>query len=131
MFEGSCLCGAVRYEIDGDIGPIGLCHCRNCRKANGSAFNAAAEVAAKDFRLRTGQDAVRAYESSPGVHRVFWGGCGSPLYSRRDATPESIRLRIGTLDTPVPGKPVMQIFTSEKAEWHDLATDIPAYAERP
>lgn len=131
MLEGSCLCGAVRYEINGNIGPIAMCHCRNCRKASGTAFNTAAEVAAKDFRLVQGTDALADYESSPGVHRVFCGRCGSPLFSRRDATPDSIRLRLGALDTPVDGKPVMQIFTGEKAEWHDLNPDIPAYDERP
>ena len=41
------------------------------------------------------------------------------------------RLRLGTLDTPVAGKPTAQIFVSEKAEWFDLNDEIPAYAERP
>jgi hypothetical protein len=130
MHSGSCLCGAVRYEIDGDLGPMGMCHCKRCQKASGTAFNAVAEVATADFRLE-GRDAVVEYLSSPGVYRAFCGRCGSPLYSRRDATPDFIRLRIGTLDTPVTGRPAAQIFTAEKAEWHDLDESIPSYAERP
>jgi len=27
MIRGSCLCGGVRYAIDGDLGPVALCHC--------------------------------------------------------------------------------------------------------
>jgi hypothetical protein len=131
MHRGSCLCGSVLYEITGDLGPLALCPCRNCRKASGSAFNAAAEVAAGDLRVVSGADAMAEYESSPGVFRVFRGRCGSPLFSRRTATPQSYRLRVGTLDTPVAGKPTAQIFASEKAEWFDLDDDIPAYAERP
>lgn len=131
MYEGSCLCGAVRYELNGEIGPLAMCHCRNCRKASGTAFNTAAEVATKEFRLLTGENALAEFESSPGVYRVFCRHCGSPLFSRRDATPESIRLRIGSLDTPVMARPAAQIFVSEKAEWHDVNPDIPAYAERP
>jgi hypothetical protein len=131
MHRGSCLCGSVLYEITGDLGPLALCHCRNCRKASGSAFNAAAEVAAGDLRVVNGADAMAEYESSPGVFRVFCGRCGSPLFSRRTATPQSYRLRVGTLDTPIAGKPAAQIFASEKAEWFDLDDDIPAYAERP
>lgn len=131
MHKGSCLCGAVRYEVDGEIGPIAMCHCRNCRKASGTAFNAAAEVAMKDFRLLSGDDALAGYDSSPGIHRMFCGRCGSPIYSRRDAMPDAIRLRVGTLDTPLDTRPVAQTFVSEKAEWHDLNPDIPAYAERP
>ena len=38
MLEGSCLCGAFRFEVRGEPGPIGMCHCRNCRKASGTAF---------------------------------------------------------------------------------------------
>jgi hypothetical protein len=38
MLSGSCLCGAIRYEIDGKIGPVGHCHCVTCRKAQGGAF---------------------------------------------------------------------------------------------
>lgn len=38
MLTGACLCGGVRYEIDGKIGPVGHCHCLTCRKAQGGAF---------------------------------------------------------------------------------------------
>jgi hypothetical protein len=131
MHQGSCLCGSVRYEIAGDLGPIAFCHCKLCQKASGSAFNAASQVATSDFHIVGGQDALAEYESSPGVFRVFCGQCGSPLFSRRDATPEFIRLRLGTLDTPVEGRPEAQIFVSEKADWFDLDDRIPAYAERP
>ena len=126
-----CLCGAVRYALTGPPLRAGICHCLDCRKASGTAFNTAAEVSFADFHLLQGADALAEYASSPGIHRVFCGRCGSPLYSRRDATPETIRLRLGTLDTPVDGKPVMQIFTVGKAEWHVLDPAIPAYAERP
>ena len=48
--SGSCLCGAIRYEIRGELGPIVLCHCAQCRKAQGSAFASNAAVKATDFR---------------------------------------------------------------------------------
>ena len=50
MHSGSCLCGAIRYEIRGELGPIVLCHCAQCRKAQGSAFASNAAVKATDFR---------------------------------------------------------------------------------
>lgn len=130
MNQGSCLCGAVRYEFEGEIGPVMMCHCRPCRKANGSAFNAATGVRTEDFRLLSGQEALAEFSSSPGVYRVFCGKCGSPLYSRRDAMPELLRLRVGTLDTPVP-EPSAHIFVSEKAEWFPICDSLPQYPERP
>lgn len=129
MHAGSCLCGAVRYEVHGQLGPITVCHCRKCRKANGSAFNAVAPIARADLRLLGGKDALAEFESSPGVHRVFCTGCGAQLYSRRDAMPDTLRLRLGTLDTPVEGEPIQHIFTAHKAEWYAIPGDAPQYPE--
>jgi hypothetical protein len=131
MHQGSCLCGAVRYEIDGEPGPIMFCHCRPCRKANGSAFNAAVPVRKDQLRIVSGEEAMKEYESSPGVYRVFCGGCGAPLFSKRDSMPDLLRFRLGTLDTPVAGKPTAHIFVAEKAEWYDICDDLPQHAERP
>jgi len=130
MHSGSCLCGAVRYEVHGELGPITVCHCRKCRKANGSAFSGVAPITRRDLHLLSGKDALSEFESSPGVHRVFCRGCGAQLFSRRGAMPELLRLRLGTLDTPVAGNPVQHIYTAHKAEWYDIPGDAPQYPER-
>lgn len=130
MHVGSCLCGAVRYEVHGELGPITVCHCRRCQKATGSAFNAVAPIATDDLHLLSGKDALAEHESSPGVHRVFCGRCGSPLYSRRDAMPDMLRLRLGTLDTPVSGTPGKHIYTAYKAGWFDIHDDAPQFPEQ-
>ncbi len=131
MYQGCCLCGAVHYEVQGELGAIGVCHCKRCRKSNGTAFNAVVPVRTQDFHLQSGQEALKEYTSSPGVHRVFCGVCGSPLYSRRDAQPELLRLRLGTLDTPVSGKPAAHIFVADKAEWYEIHDDAPKYEQMP
>jgi hypothetical protein len=131
MHAGSCLCGAVDYEVRGELGPISVCHCKRCRKSNGSAFNAVAAVRTQDFHLQSGREALKEYTSSQGVHRVFCGACGSPLYSRRDVQPELLRLRLGTLDTAVGTKPVVHIFVTDKADWYEIHDDAPQYAQRP
>lgn len=125
--RGSCLCGGVRYEVAGAIGPATLCHCAACRKAQGSAYVAAAPVAAADFRLLAGEDLLTAYASSPGKHRVFCRRCGSPLYSRKDDRPETLRLRLGTLDTPLGARPAAHIWVSDMADWDRIDDDLPRY----
>src|SRR5512146_3250228 len=105
MLKGSCLCGAVRYELDGELGPISCCHCSMCRKAQGSAFATNAPVDAARFRITEGAASLRAYRSSPEKERVFCATCGSPLYSRHDARPEVVRIRVGTLDGPIAARP--------------------------
>ena len=131
MHQGSCLCGAVKYEIKGEPGPVMFCHCSKCRKANGSAFNAASLVNTADFKLVSGRKHLAEFESGAGVWRVFCKTCGSPLYSRRSAMPEAIRLRIGTLDTPVAGKVSGHIYVGSKAEWFEIFDEAPQFAERP
>jgi hypothetical protein len=98
MLEGGCLCGGVRFAIDGKLGPAGHCHCSQCRRASGAAFASNAPVRTRYFTLRSGAELVREYESSPGKYRAFCCRCGSPLYSRRESEPALRRIRLGTLD---------------------------------
>jgi hypothetical protein len=128
MIKGSCLCGTIRYEIRGELGPIVLCHCAQCRKAQGSAFAANAAVRTSDFAVVAGSDALVAYHSSPGKTRHFCRECGSPIISTRDSVPGFVRVRIGTLDSPLDARPSAHIFAASKAEWEDISDDLPRYA---
>ncbi|MCD1125670.1 GFA family protein [Jinshanibacter sp. LJY008] len=131
MLKGSCLCGAVTYQLDEPINQLFFCHCSKCRKATGTAFNSAALIHSDKFTLLTGKASLKSFSSTPGVHRIFCGECGSPLYSARDNQPEAYRLRIGTLDTHINPAEKMHIFTASKAEWEDLCDDNPKFEERP
>lgn len=128
---GGCLCGAVRYEIAGAIEKIVYCHCQRCRKASGSAFVAVAPVLQSNFAITQGQQHLKNYQSPAGVSRVFCGECGSPIIGYRDSDPGNIRLRIGSLDTPLEEKVSAHIFVASKAEWYDIHDHAPQYDERP
>jgi len=131
MHKGSCLCGAVRYEVRGDLGTAVYCHCSRCRKASGTAFASNAVIAARDFVVVQGEDALRTFSTPQGVHRVFCSKCGSPLTSSRDSLPDVLRLRLGSLDTPVPAAPSAHIFVGSKAAWWEIRDQLPQHAERP
>ncbi|MGV0886725.1 GFA family protein [Acinetobacter venetianus] len=130
IFQGSCLCGGIHYEIHGEIGDVIQCHCQRCRKANGTAFATNAPISSAAFKITQGENLVKKFATS-GVYRWFCGECGSPLISSRDAQPELYRLRIGTLDTPLQQKPQMHIFVGSKAEWDCITDDLPQFEERP
>ena len=66
MLQGSCLCGSIRYEIQGELGPSVYCHCVQCRKASGASVTTNAGVATGDFRFVKGEALVGEFESSPG-----------------------------------------------------------------
>jgi len=123
MFTGSCLCGGIRFAIDGQLGAIQLCHCAQCRKAQGTPFAANTPVAAAAFKLQSGAELMNHFESSPGKQRAFCSRCGSPIYSRRASLPDVLRIRTGLLDQPLPVKPAWHAFVADKANWWTLADD--------
>ena len=131
MYKGSCLCGAVHYEISGSLGPVVVCHCSRCRKASGSAFNAMSPVPSSNFRIVRGEESLRIYSNDSGIHRIFCGACGSPIIGKRDSIPETVRVRIGTLDTTIEKKIAAHIFVGSKAEWYEILDDAPQHTERP
>jgi hypothetical protein len=129
MYEGSCLCGRVRYQIEGELGEFGYCHCRSCQKASGSAYAANAPIQRDLFRLISGSSELRQFESSPGKVRVFCGHCGSPLYAYLHASPEILRIRLGSLDTPYDERPKAHTWMSEGARWEAIEEVLPRYPE--
>lgn len=130
MHQGSCLCGDVRYQIEGELSPIQLCHCSQCRRAQGTPFASNIPVPESAFRLLNGAERLQAYESSPGKQRVFCSRCGSPIYSRTSKLPGVLRIRAGGLEGEVASSPGWHIHAGSKANWWELDDDLPQYAER-
>lgn len=97
-YTGSCLCGGVQFRIAGKLEPIQVCHCVQCRKAQGTAVATNVPVSTHEFTLAQGADLLSTFESSPGKKRVFCKVCGSPLYSTRDSLPDVLRIRIGLIN---------------------------------
>jgi hypothetical protein len=72
-----------------------------------------------------GEELLRSWESSPGVHRFFAGCCGSPIYKRQDATPEFLGFRLGTLDTDPSAKAGLHFMVGSKAPWVEICDGLP------
>ena len=99
--HGSCLCGGIRFTIQGPLAAIQVCHCSQCRQAQGGPVATNIPVEASALAFSQGQDLLQRYESSPGKVRAFCKVCGSPVYSQRDALPSILRIRAGLLQEPV------------------------------
>lgn len=128
--EGSCFCGAVAYEADGLSTPIGHCHCRTCQKTHSAAFATTARTPYEGFAWTRGAYIVANIESSPGKLRWFCPKCGTHLVAEKPA--EKVRiLRIGSIDSPLPSKPVVHIWTSHKADFFDFGDGLPQFEEFP
>lgn len=129
--SGRCLCGRVRFVITGKLGPVGYCHCSQCRRASGTAFAANADVRRSDIAFDSGLDEVTEYESSPGKFRAFCARCGSPIYSRTASDAERLRVRLGALEQDPGRRALAHCWVGSKAPWFEISDQLPQFAEGP
>ena len=130
MNEGRCLCGAVRYQIDGPFSSMLHCHCSMCRKHHGTAFATFVAAPLEGFRFKAGESAVGRYDSSANFHRSFCTVCGSVVPEQMAAIGQVIALA-GNLDGDLGITPQMHMFTGSKAPWYEITDDLPQHAEWP
>jgi len=131
-FAGSCLCGAVSYEITGTPFAFFHCHCRRCRKSNGTGHASNVLLKPESFTWTAGEDNLGGFQV-PDAERfrtVFCKTCGSPLPR---ATPDLSMAVIpaGSLDTEPPLKPTARIFWDSRTDWSCAEGGVPAWAEYP
>lgn len=121
-FQGSCLCGAVKYEIRSRPKALSHCHCSQCRKGHGAAFASYGSVLRKDLHLVQGADDIKSYSSSVSVLRQFCAHCGSSLFWSKSQGEYSdwISIALGTLDTPFTSEKQKHIQVISKAPWYEI-----------
>ena len=123
---GSCLCGAVRFEVEGDFEKFFLCHCEHCRKDTGSAH--AANLFSSVARLRwvAGEDKTTLFTLPSTRHsKCFCSVCGSALPILQ-MEGQVLVVPAGSLDTEVPLRPDAHLFDSSRASWDKALEEIPA-----
>lgn len=116
---GSCLCGRVRYRIDGPLSPVVACHCSQCRKASG--HHVAATTVLRDDLVIEGE--VRWYASSAGAQRGFCPVCGSNLFW--DGGQDYLAVCAGTLDGDPGIRMAAHIFCADKGAYYEITDGLP------
>lgn len=127
MYTGTCLCGGIQFRIDAELEPIQICHCSQCRKAQGTAIATNTPVSTTVFQFIKGQDLLTEFESSPGKKRCFCKVCGSPIYSHKASLLGVLRIRAGLLNEPLTAKPAAHFHTASKCNWWTINDELPQY----
>ena len=119
-FEASCLCGGIQLRYSGTLGPANYCHCEDCRKANGSAFNIGVRVDRKDLEVMATTE-LRSYKflSSSGreIERCFCGTCGSPIFTLHPDRPQYAWVKAGIIHQHGIVKPAFEIWARDRVKW--------------
>ncbi len=127
MYTGNCLCGGVWFRIESELEPISVCHCSQCRKAQGTPFATNSPISAAGFHLESGAELLTVFEATPGKQRVFCSRCGSPIYSKRDSLPGVMRVRVGLINEAVSVRPEAHYHVASKANWWSIEDGLPQF----
>lgn len=122
---GGCLCGSLRYEINGRPRRTTNCHCLHCRRSSGAAFLTWLEFHPSSFRFVSG--APCRYESRPDVTRQFCGTCGTQLTYQHADEPDTINVTACSLDNVDTVSPEDHVWCSRTVPWVKLADGLPQY----
>ena len=121
MLSGGCACGAIRFDCEADPVFMLNCHCRDCQRANGSAFAAILAVPGAAVRL-CGEPRYHSVVGGSGnrVERGFCQVCGSQVTIKIGRRPELLGLQAGCLDDPSVYRPTKDLFTAHAQPWDHM-----------
>jgi hypothetical protein len=122
MHTGSCLCGAVRFQVEGELHAPDACHCSICRRWSGHVW-ASTDLQRAAVTIQ-GEDKVTWYRTSDKVRRGFCSVCGSvlffdPIYK------DFFAIAMGAFDKPTGTRLAKHIFVADKGDYYDIADGVP------
>ncbi|AFA50169.1 GFA family protein [Acetobacterium woodii] len=130
-YLGSCLCGEVTFEIEGDFEKFFLCHCKRCRKDTGSAHAANLFSSTAKLRWLSGQEKTKTFNFRSGGHiKSFCTNCGSALPNLQ-MDGKLLVVPAGSLDSDINIKPQGHIYYASKANWDTELEKVPKFEELP
>ena len=128
--KGSCLCGAVKFEIKAPLSAFRYCNCSRCRKASGSAHVANIFLPQGQVTWTAGESSIKRFDL-PGAKRFsvwFCSRCGSRVpHKVRDG--DNYLIPAGLLDDDPVMRPENSIFWGSRAPWYVEPREIPKFAE--
>lgn len=133
LLTGSCLCGSVQYEINGEAQHFYHCHCRQCRKATGTGHASNLLVTPEGSLSWKAGEALLQHYQVPGTERFyncFCSQCGSPM-PKVELQLGAVVIPAGSLNEEPPIQPDARIFQGSRAQWSCTGDDLPAYEGYP
>lgn len=132
MAKGTCVCGAVEFEVRPPYRFFQYCHCSRCRKRSGSIHAANLAVMADQLTFVRGGEHVRRFElaGAKSWSNAFCGACGSALpWPTRNG--KAWIVPAGGLDEPPDSPPTRNIHYGSRATWHVDAASLPTFDAEP
>ena len=131
--EGGCLCGALRFKVEGEPMISGACYCRHCQHVagGGGAFGVLYPVEALTVTAGETRAFLIEAESGAEVVRQFCPDCGVHLFAQNSRNPQVISVKIGAFDDPGWFRSQGSIWTASAQPWHRVDPDLPSWEGDP
>lgn len=123
--EGGCLCGRVRFRLEGEVAESGYCHCRTCQKQSGAPVVAWFSISPSGFGYTAGMP--KTFRASERAAREFCGDCGTYLLFREDDPAATLGVNTATLDDPALVPPEFHIWHASHVAWFQTADTFPRH----
>lgn len=130
MLQGSCLCGSIRFTLDGSLESARYCYCRNCTKFAGTSPATWAIAQKSSLKLVDTDVRVARFDSGKGL-RCFCTQCGSPIWFESLDYPELVAIPLGVLDEGDVPKPERHIWVRSKPDWCTICDELPQHETNP
>lgn len=117
--DGSCYCGAIRFEAEAEVYSASICHCTDCQRFSGAAFRISVAAPIDKFRMIQGTPTEYIKTAASGARRIqaFCGECGTALYATALENAKTYNIRAGTLSRREMFVPVKQIWRNSALPW--------------
>ena len=129
QLAGGCLCGQIRYVVQGKPCDVTYCHCTHCRRAAGAAAVAWATFPANAVQILAGT--VASYRSSLEGERLFCSRCGTQLFFSSSTSAQELDVTLGSLDDSTALKPTCHLWTQSMIGWLRDFSRLPRHPEEP
>ncbi|RWP95754.1 GFA family protein [Mesorhizobium sp.] len=121
--RGSCFCGSIVAEMEGEPFWINYDHDDDCRKALGSPLTIWIGYRREQVRFTSG--IPKSFSKTSGVQRTFCAECGSSISYMDEGLKDEIWLTIGFMDRPERFEPKAHGFWRMKLPWIQFADELP------
>lgn len=130
-YSGGCLCGAVRYRLEGELGFVANCHCSICRRSHGASVATQAVLWKPQLQWITGEEGLQCFQATTGYNRCFCRHCGARLINYPDNL-AFVSLSINSLDEVTEALlPSMHVYVVSKPKLFSICDDLLQYDQLP
>ena len=122
---GSCSCGQLQIEVEGEPLRVSICHCLACQKRTGSVFGQQARFARSGSKVTgVATEFVRVGDDGSKATFRFCPKCGATVYYTAEGREDMVGVPVGAFADPTFPSPTVSVWEIRKHAWVQLPAEF-------